>query len=237
MKKLLFPAAALAAILSAPLAYAAPDDQNNQPKAERPARGDDNAPADRTKDSPAKDGPAMNGPAMHGPVPRTESQATPGDAMRARDNGGRNNNDDRANDNDRTRIKNNDNDRTVIKNNDNDKTVIKNNDVDKTVNKTVVRKTVDRSTVLKVRANITAPRRFHAAKVYVRPAGWYEHRWTYGETLPRAFFAPDYFILDFATYGLIAPWDGYEWVRYGDDALLVDIDTGEILRVEYGVFY
>ena len=30
---------------------------------------------------------------------------------------------------------------------------------------------------------------------------------------------------------------GYVWVRYGDDALLVDVDTGEILRVVYGVFY
>jgi Ni/Co efflux regulator RcnB len=222
MKKLLFPAAALAAILSAPLAYAAPDDQNNQPKAERPDRGDDSGPADRAKDGPAKDGPAkdgpaMTGPAMHGPVPRTESTAKPGDAMRARDNAG--------------------NDRTTIKNNDNDKTVIKNNDNDRTVNKTVVRKTVDRSTVLKVRANITAPHRFHAVKVYARPSGWYEHRWTYGETLPRAFFAPDYFILDFASYGLIAPWEGYEWVRYGDDALLIDVDTGEVIRTEYDVFY
>ncbi len=119
---------------------------------------------------------------------------------------------------------------TMIVCRDNDKTV------NKTVNKTVVHKTVDRRTILKVRANITAPRRFHAVKVYVRPTGWYAHRWTYGERLPRAFFAPDYFILDFAAYGLISPWDGYEWVRYGDDALLIDIDTGEVIRVEYDLF-
>lgn len=108
--------------------------------------------------------------------------------------------------------------------------------INKTVNKTVVHKTVDRSVILKVRANITAPRRFHAVKVYVRPTGWYAHRWTYGERLPRAFFAPDYFLLDFAAYGLLAPWDGYQWVRYGDDALLIDIDTGEVIRVEYDLF-
>ena len=29
---------------------------------------------------------------------------------------------------------------------------------------------------------------------------------------------------------------GYEWVRDDADALLVDINTGEILQVEYGVF-
>jgi Ni/Co efflux regulator RcnB len=131
-----------------------------------------------------------------------------------RGNGNNNGNDMRDNDNNR------DNDRTV----------------NKTVNKTVVHKTVDRTVVLKARANITAPRRFHAVKVYVRPTGWYAHRWTYGERLPRAFFAPDYFILDFAAYGLISPWDGYEWVRYGDDALLIDIDTGEVIRTEYDLF-
>jgi Ni/Co efflux regulator RcnB len=103
--------------------------------------------------------------------------------------------------------------------------------------KVVVHKTVDRSVVLKMRANIKAPHRYHAAKIYVRPPGWYPHRWVYGERLPRAFFAPDYFILDFAAYGLMAPWDGYEWVRYGDDALLVDVETGEVIRVEYDVFY
>jgi Ni/Co efflux regulator RcnB len=105
------------------------------------------------------------------------------------------------------------------------------------VNKTVVHKTVDRSLVLKVRANIRAPHRFRAPRAYVRPIGWYQHRWVYGERLPRAFFAPDYFILDFAAFGLLAPWDGYEWVRYGNDALLIDIETGEVVRVEYDVFY
>jgi Ni/Co efflux regulator RcnB len=122
------------------------------------------------------------------------------------------------------------------RNNDNNKTVI-HNDNDRTVNKTVVHKTVERNTVLKVRANIRAPHRFRAPRSYVRPIGWYPHRWVYGERLPHAFFAPDYFILDFAAFGLFAPWDGYEWVRYGDDALLIDIETGEVIRVEYSVFY
>ena len=27
------------------------------------------------------------------------------------------------------------------------------------------------------------------------------------------------------------------WVRYGDDALLIDRYTGEVIQVEYGVFY
>jgi Ni/Co efflux regulator RcnB len=116
---------------------------------------------------------------------------------------------------------------------DRDRDVHKNVDVNKNV---TVHKTVDKTVVMRARANIQAPRRFHIT-AYVRPPGWYEHRWVYGERLPRAFFAPEFFITDFTVYGLLAPWDGYEWVRYGDDALLIDIDTGEVVRVEYGLFY
>lgn len=217
MKKILLSAAALAAILSAPVAMADPDN-NDKPKQHdttKPDRGDSN------------NGPAMSGPAMKGP----DASATHAPAnLNDRPRGGNDNN------NDNDRMRGNDNDRNAtgdrMRANDNDKTVNKT-----VVNKTVVRKTVDRSVVLKVRANITAPHRFRPAKAYVRPAGWYAHKWTYGERLPRAFFAPDYFILDFATFGLLEPWAGYEWVRYGDDALLIDVDTGEVIRVEYDVFY
>ena len=36
---------------------------------------------------------------------------------------------------------------------------------------------------------------------------------------------------------LIAPPYGAIWVRVGDDALLIDQYTGEIIEVDYGVFY
>lgn len=100
----------------------------------------------------------------------------------------------------------------------------------------IVHKTVDPRVIMKFRANIRAPQRFHFG-IYARPPGWYAHRWVYGERLPPAFFARDYWIADFLTFGLIAPPDGYVWVRYGDDALLIDEDTGEVIRVEYDVFY
>jgi Ni/Co efflux regulator RcnB len=86
------------------------------------------------------------------------------------------------------------------------------------------------------RRNVTSAHRFHNGS-YRRPSGWYSHRWVYGEHLPRAWFGRDYWIGDYITFGLMAPPDGYEWVRVGDDALLVDTDTGEVLQVEYGVFY
>jgi Ni/Co efflux regulator RcnB len=86
--------------------------------------------------------------------------------------------------------------------------------------------------------NFTAPRRFQFGRAYNRPNGWYAHRWVYGERLPGGWYGRDYWIGDYASFGLIdPPDDGYQWVRSGDDALLVDTDTGEVLQVEYGVFY
>ncbi|HEY2009658.1 MAG TPA: RcnB family protein [Rhizomicrobium sp.] len=81
-----------------------------------------------------------------------------------------------------------------------------------------------------------AAQRFHAP-AYRRPAGWYSHRWTFGEFLPAAFWARDYWLMDYMDFGLAPPPPYAVWVRYGDDALLIDQDSGEIITVEYGVFY
>jgi Ni/Co efflux regulator RcnB len=71
---------------------------------------------------------------------------------------------------------------------------------------------------------------------YHRPPGWTAHRWGYGEILPRTFWAPQYIIGDYWLFALEVPPAGYEWVRDGNDAILVNTDSGEILQVEYGAF-
>ena len=86
------------------------------------------------------------------------------------------------------------------------------------------------------RQNLTASRHFHAGG-YNPPHGYSAHRWTYGERLPRDYFAQNYWLLNFGLFGLFAPPDGLVWVRVGDDALLIDEYTGEIIQVDYGVFY
>jgi Ni/Co efflux regulator RcnB len=84
--------------------------------------------------------------------------------------------------------------------------------------------------------NFNAPRRYHAP-VYNRPRGWYSHRWTFGEILPALFWAPNYWLDDYTDYGLEPPPPGTLWVRDGGDALLIVRATGEIIQVEYSVFY
>ncbi len=72
--------------------------------------------------------------------------------------------------------------------------------------------------------------------VYRRPPGWVAHRWGYGQILPRAYWTAPYIVADYWLFALDVPPVGYEWVRDDTDAILVNITTGEILQVEYGVF-
>jgi Ni/Co efflux regulator RcnB len=83
--------------------------------------------------------------------------------------------------------------------------------------------------------NFQAQRNFRIGP-YHRPHGWIARRWGYGEILPRPFWAPQYIIGDYWLFALEVPPVGFEWVRYGNDALLVNTQTGEILQVVYGEF-
>ncbi len=83
--------------------------------------------------------------------------------------------------------------------------------------------------------NYQAARSYHIGP-YHRPTGWVAHHWAYGEFLPRAYWAAQYIIADYWLFGLEIPPAGFEWVRDGSDALLISVDNGEILQVEYGVF-
>ncbi|MGN6517772.1 MAG: RcnB family protein [Rhizomicrobium sp.] len=69
------------------------------------------------------------------------------------------------------------------------------------------------------------------------PSGHSYRRWTFGMTLPSIFWANNYWIDDYYDYGLGAPPPGTVWVRYGNDAILIDRYTGEILEVVYDQFY
>jgi Ni/Co efflux regulator RcnB len=84
--------------------------------------------------------------------------------------------------------------------------------------------------------NITAERQYHFGN-YNAPQGYEYHRYGYGDRLPQGYFVQSYWISNYLNFGLIGPPDGYVWVRYGPDAVLVDEDTGEIVQVVYGQFY
>ncbi|MGH6871794.1 MAG: RcnB family protein [Rhizomicrobium sp.] len=85
------------------------------------------------------------------------------------------------------------------------------------------------------RRTVSASHHFRIG-VYHAPRGYAYRRWTLGARLPPEYFVRDYWLTDFAAYDLVAPPDGYVWVRFGPDALLIDEDTGEVIQVVYGVF-
>lgn len=75
-----------------------------------------------------------------------------------------------------------------------------------------------------------------AGGAYHWRAGDHYRRWGTGYRLPREYWRRDYYIDDYDDYGLDAPPDGYEWIRYGPDLLLVDLGTGLIAQAVYGAF-
>jgi Ni/Co efflux regulator RcnB len=84
--------------------------------------------------------------------------------------------------------------------------------------------------------NFRAAQRFRAPP-YRRPPGYFARRWSWGQILPAPYWTRDYWLTDFYAYDLPPPPYGAIWVRVGDDALLIDQYTGEIIEVDYGVFY
>jgi hypothetical protein len=72
---------------------------------------------------------------------------------------------------------------------------------------------------------------------FIYPPGYGYRRWEIGAALPPLFFAREYYYPEWAALGLEPPPPGCAWVRYGPDLLLVQLDTGQVIDVAYGVFY
>lgn len=72
---------------------------------------------------------------------------------------------------------------------------------------------------------------------YRPPSGFYIRSWSYGDLLPRSWWSTQYRLNDWWSYGLPIPPIGYEYVRVGDDVLLVDMFSGRVVQVIYDVFW
>jgi hypothetical protein len=74
---------------------------------------------------------------------------------------------------------------------------------------------------------------------YYAPQGYHGgyRRFGIGFTLSSILFSQDYWIDDPYDYRLPYADGQYRWVRYYNDALLVDLETGEVVDVEYDIFW
>jgi Ni/Co efflux regulator RcnB len=78
--------------------------------------------------------------------------------------------------------------------------------------------------------------RFHIG-FYIDPFGWGYQRYGIGWRLWPSFYSSNYWLNDPGYYALpYAPWP-YRWVRYYDDALLVNTYTGQVVDVIYDFFW
>jgi len=78
---------------------------------------------------------------------------------------------------------------------------------------------------------------FHVGRYYAPFQGAYYSRLSIGYVLDPAFFGSSYWIYDPWSYHLPPAWPPYHWVRYYDDALLVDTYTGQVVDVLYDFFW
>lgn len=67
--------------------------------------------------------------------------------------------------------------------------------------------------------------------------GYSYRRWSPGYRWDSWYYSPSYWIADPWYYRLPPAYGDYRWVRYYDDAVLVDIRSGEIIDIIYSFFF
>ncbi|MDE2450356.1 MAG: RcnB family protein [Gammaproteobacteria bacterium] len=72
---------------------------------------------------------------------------------------------------------------------------------------------------------------------YVRPHGYYMHRWRRGDRLPPAYREQAYVIPDYTMYRLRPPPPGCYWVRVDNNAVLAAVATGVVVDVALNLFH
>jgi Ni/Co efflux regulator RcnB len=72
---------------------------------------------------------------------------------------------------------------------------------------------------------------------YSDPFGWNYRRWSIGSYLYPSYFRSSFWLNDPWQYRLPPAYGPYRWVRYWNDALLVNTYTGEVVDVIHGFFW
>lgn len=86
------------------------------------------------------------------------------------------------------------------------------------------------------RKTVTATHRYDDG-AFAAPAGYTYSRYAVGDHVPAVLLnANNLTLSEYADFQLDAPPRGLEWIRVGDDALLVDRTTGEVIQTDYNLF-
>jgi Ni/Co efflux regulator RcnB len=86
------------------------------------------------------------------------------------------------------------------------------------------------------RRTITTKKHYNAG-TFTAPDGYTYSRYELGAHVPDVVRSDDGLVLTgYSSYALQAPPHGLTWIRVGNDALLVDRKTGEVVETDYGLF-
>jgi Ni/Co efflux regulator RcnB len=85
------------------------------------------------------------------------------------------------------------------------------------------------------RKTVTSTKHYQAG-AFMAPSGYTYQRFAVGDHVSPLLLHGNVALTDFQTYQLIAPPAGAMWIRDGNDALLVDTNTGEVIQAQYGLF-
>jgi len=85
------------------------------------------------------------------------------------------------------------------------------------------------------RRTITTTKHYDAG-AFVAPSGYTYTRYAIGQRVEGDLLGNNYVLSSYHNYALQAPPSGLTWIREGDDALLVDRTTGEVVETDYGLF-
>lgn len=92
----------------------------------------------------------------------------------------------------------------------------------------------ERRELREAREELRDDRRDRQRSRYVSPyRNWNYNRVRAGYQLRPAFYGSRYYVSDFSRRGLARPGRNQQWIRYGDDLLLVNVRTGRVLQAIY----
>ena len=114
-------------------------------------------------------------------------------------------------------------------------------DVDKVVDRVTTDDNDDNSHWDRTHYHMTQPHVYttvqpYSGPVYVGPTGYHYTRYVAGSSLPAGYYGDPYYI-EYQTYNLPPPPEGYKWTRVGNDVYLVETTDGKIRDAVYDLFH
>lgn len=79
--------------------------------------------------------------------------------------------------------------------------------------------------------------RYRAPVRYVYPTNYRPYRWSVGYRMPYQYYSPRGYWIDYRAYRLPPPPYGYQWIRVDRDVVLVELASGLIRDVLFGLFF